>query len=104
MDGAEGGMAQAAGGTLSQVARVTTPSLPPPRKKIKNKKPPKYEKNGKQIKEMKGRQRSGAASGHSISQANKIKMAAAPVSAGRRASAPVLADSAVTDTDLGSRH
>lgn len=53
---------------------------------------------------MKGRQKSGAASGHSISQANKIKMAAAPVSAGRRASAPVLADSAVTDTDLGSRH
>lgn len=61
-------------------------------------------KNGKQIKEMKGRQKSGAASGHSISQANEIKMAAAPVSAGRRASAPVLADSAVTDTDLGSRH
>lgn len=53
---------------------------------------------------MKGRQKSGAASGHSISQANEIKMAAAPVSAGRRASAPVLADSAVTDTDLGSRH
>lgn len=35
--GGEGRMAQAAGGTLSQVARVTTPFPPPTTKKIKTK-------------------------------------------------------------------
>lgn len=90
-------MAEAAGGTLSQVVQV---SPPPPKKKKNHQNTKKESKSKKSTTDRKALQPAGIPS----SQSKQIKMVPAQVSARRRASALMLVDSAVTYTDLGSRH